>query len=136
MFKIITLFGVVLTLIITLLGSYIRLSDVDPALSNQSHIDVLIGSSHVYLAATLGLLVLLLGLLSWNQIQCRLAGMTTSLILLFLVGLQAVLGFSGKAIVNMPIVITTQVLLGMMTFWLLFWLYLRVNPAITGLGNV
>ncbi|MDD1628919.1 MAG: signal recognition particle-docking protein FtsY [Methylococcaceae bacterium] len=136
MFKIITLFGVVLTLIITFLGSYIRLSDVDPALSNQSHIDVLIGSSHVYLAATLGLLVLLLGLLSWNQIQCRLAGMTTSLILLFLVGLQAVLGFSGKAIVDMPIVITTQVLLGMMTFWLLFWLYLRVNPAITGLGNV
>jgi fused signal recognition particle receptor len=136
MFKIITLFSVVLTLIITVLGSYTRLSGVDAALPNQGHIDVMIGSSHVYLAATLGLLVLLLGLLSWSQKQCRLAAMTTSLILLFLVGLQAVLGFLGQAISDMPIVITTKVLLGMMTFWLLFWLYLRVNPAITGLGNV
>ena len=59
MFRIITLFGVVLTLIITVLGSYIRLSGVDLALSNQSFINVLIGSSHVYLAATLGLLVLM-----------------------------------------------------------------------------
>ncbi len=122
MFKIITLFSVVLTLIITVLGSYTRLSGVDAALSNQGHIDVMIGSSHVYLAATLGLLVLLLGLLSWSQKQCRLAAMTTSLILLFLVGLQAVLGFLGQAISDMPIVITTKVLLGMMTFWLLFWL--------------
>ena len=65
MFRKITLFGVVLTLIIIVLGSYIRLSGADLALSNQSFIDVLIGSSHVYLAATLGLLVLLLGLLSW-----------------------------------------------------------------------
>ena len=36
----------------------------------------------------------------------------------------------------MPIVITTHVLLGMITFWLLFWLYLRVNPAIAGRVNV
>ena len=68
MFRKLTLFGVVLTLIIIVLGSYIRLSGVDNlALSNQSFIDLLIGRSHVYLAATLGLLVLLLGLLSWQQ---------------------------------------------------------------------
>jgi fused signal recognition particle receptor len=58
--------------------------------------------------------------------------MTTSLILLVLVGLQSALGYWAKAIHVMPIVITTHVLLGMMTFWLLFWLYLRVNPAIAG----
>ncbi len=56
--------------------------------------------------------------------------MTTSLILLVLVGFTSSLGvFGGKACIVMPIVITTHVLLGMMTFWLLFWLYLRVNPA-------
>ena len=135
MFRIITLIGVVLTLIITVLGSYIRLSGADLALSNQSQIGVLIGNSHVYLAAILGLLGLLLGLLSWRQKQCRLAAMSASLILLVLIGLQAALGFWAKAIIDMPIVITTHVLLGMITFWLFFWLYLRVNPAIAVLVN-
>jgi len=133
MFRNITLFGVVLTLIIIVFGAYIRLSGVDNlALSDQSFIDLFIGSSHVYLAATLGLSILLLGLLSLKQHQCPLAAITTSLILLVLVGLQAALGVWAKAIIDMPIVITTQVLLGMITFWLLFWLYLRVNPAIAG----
>ena len=136
MFRKITLSGVVLTLIFTVLGSYIRLSGADLALSNQSFIDVLIGSSHIYLAVTLGLLVLLLGLLSLQQKQCRFAAMTTSSILLVLVGLQAALEFWAKAIVVMPIVITTHVLLGMITSWLLFWLYLRVNPAIAGRVSV
>jgi len=136
MFRIITLFGVVLTLIITVLGSYIRLSGVDLVLSNQSSIDVSIGNSHVYLAASLGLLVLLLGVLSWQQKKCRLAAMSASLILLVLIGLQAALGFWAKALNEMPIVVTTHVFLGMITFWLFFWLYLRVNPAITGLVNV
>jgi fused signal recognition particle receptor len=136
MFRKISLFGVVLTLIITVLIAYIRLSGADLALSNQSFIDVLIGNSHVYLAATLGLLVLLLGLLSWQQQQCRLSAMTASLILLVLVGVQAALGFWAKAIVDMPSVITTHVLLGMITFWLLFWLYLRVNPVITARVSV
>ena len=136
MFRKLTLFGVVLTLIIIVLGSYIRLSGVDNlALSDQSFIDLLIGRSHVYLAATLGLLVMLLGLMSWQQ-RCRLAAMTTSLVLLVLVGLQAALGILGKAVVDMPIVITMHVLMGMITFWLLFWLYLRVNPAIAGPVNV
>lgn len=136
MFRKLTLFGVVLTLIIIVLGSYIRLSGVDNlALSDQSFIDLLIGGSHVYLSATLGLLVMLLGLMSWQQ-RCRLAAMTTSLVLLLLVSLLAALGFWGKAVVDMPIVITTHVLMGMITFWLLFWLYLRVNPAIAGSVSV
>ena len=132
MFRKITLFGVVLTLIIIVLGSYTRLSGSDLLLPTQSFIDVLKSSSHVYLAATLGLVVLLLGLLSWQQQQCRLAALAASLILIVLVGLQAALGFWVKALVDMPIVIMSQVLLGMITFWLLFWLYLRVNPAIAG----
>ena len=135
MFRKLTLFGVVLTLIIIVLGSYIRLSGVDNlALSDQSFIDLLIGRSHLYLAATLGLLVMLLGVMVWQQ-RCRLAAMTTSLVLLVLVGLQAALGFWGKAVVDMPVVITMHVLMGMITFWLLFWLYLWVNSAIAGPVN-
>jgi fused signal recognition particle receptor len=132
MFRIITLFGVVLTLTLTVLASYVRLSGVDLVLSNQNLFDVVIGSSHVYLAATLGLIVLVLALLSWRQKQCRIAAIRTSLILLVLVGLQAALGFWAKAFNAMPIVVTTHVILGMTTFWLLFWLYLRANPAIAG----
>ena len=136
MFRIITLFGAILTLLISVLGSYARLSGVGSALSNQSLIDQLIAGSHVYLAAILGLLVVLLGLLSWQQKQCRLAALTTSLILLVLVCLQAALGFWAKAFNAMPIVVTTHVILGMTTFWLFFWLYLRVNPAINSLLKV
>ncbi|MGR8997685.1 MAG: signal recognition particle-docking protein FtsY [Gammaproteobacteria bacterium] len=132
MFRKITLFGVVLALIVIVLGSYVRLSGAEPALSFQGFVKLLQEGGHVYLASALGLLVLLLGLFSWSQQQCRIAAMTASFLLIVLVGLQAALGFWAKAIHMMPIVITTQVLLGMITFCLLFWLYLRVNPAIAG----
>ncbi len=132
MFRKITLFGVVLALIVIVLGSYVRLSGAEPALSHQGFIKLLQEGGHVYLAAALGLLVLLLGLFSWSQQQCRLAAMTTSCMLIVLVGLQAALGFWAKTIHMMPVVITIHVVLGMLTFWLLFWLYLRVNPAIAG----
>ncbi|MDD1613499.1 MAG: COX15/CtaA family protein, partial [Methylococcaceae bacterium] len=134
MFRKLTQFCVALTLLIIVLGSYLRLLGADPGLSNQTLIDVFNkGSGHIYLTATLGLLVLLLGLLSWRQKQCRFAAITASLMLIVLVGMQAALGFWAKAIVVMPIVIMTHVILGMITFWLLFWLYLRVNPATAGL---
>jgi len=136
MFRKMTLFGVVLALIVIVLGSYVRLSGAEPALPNQDFIKVLQEGGHVYLEAALGLLILLLGLFSWGQQQCRLAAMTTSFMLIVLVGLQAALGYWAKAIHIMPIVITTHVLLGMITFWLLFWLYLRVNPAIAGRRQV
>ena len=135
MFRKITLFCVVLTLIITVSASYIRFSGADLALANQSFIEVL-KSSHFYLVDTLGLLIILLGLLSWRQQQCRPAAITASLTLVILVGIQAAFGFWAKAIIDMPIVITAQVMLGMITFWLLFWLYLRVNPLISGRAGV
>lgn len=136
MFRKLTLFGVFLTLIIVVSGSYIRLSGADPVLSSQSLVDVLRGSVHIYLAGTSGLLVLLLGLFSWQQRSCRFAAITASVMLLVLVGLQAALGVWAQAIIAMPIIIIIHVLLGMITFWLLFWLYLRVNPSIAGQINV
>ena len=132
MFRKLTLFGVVLTLIIILLGSYTRLSGADPALSSTSLMALLKSGAHVYLAAASGLLVVLLCLLAWRQQPRNTAVITTSLTLTVLVGLQAALGVWAKAIHIMPVVITAQVVLGMLTFGLMFGLYLRVNPAITG----
>ena len=131
MFRNITLVGVILTLIIIALGAYCRLSGVDP-------LSFMAVSSHDYLTASLALLVLLLSLLSWKQPN-PLAVVPRSFMLLILVGLQTTLGFYTKAIAMMPVVITAHVVLGMLTFWLLFGLYLRTKPRLgverTGLVN-
>lgn len=125
MFKKITLLGVVLTLIIIVSGAYLRLSGVDLTLPDQN----LLANSHAYLTFTLAISVLLLTVMSWQQ-HCRLAAVSSSLTLLLLVGLLAAFGYWAKALAIMPIVITTHVTLGMMTFWLFFGLYLRVNSAL------
>ena len=132
MFRKLTLFGVVLTLIIILLGSYTRLSGADLALSSTGLTALLKGGAHVYLAAVSGLLVVWLCWSAWRQQPRNTPVIMTSLTLVLLVGLQAALGVWAKAVHLMPVVITAQVLLGMLTFGLMFGLYLRINPAITG----
>ena len=89
--------------------------------------------SHRYLAATLAIAVLVLTLLSWRQQQNRPAAIIAALGLVVLVGLQAALGMWTIKLHLMPIIVTGHLLLGMMTFWLLFWLYLRVKPNISPL---
>lgn len=156
MFKKITLFSVVLALIVIVAGSYVRLSGAGlgcpdwPGCYGQAivsdHADfktqaaeVFPGQtpdiakawkemSHRYLAATLGAAILLLALLCWREQQNRPAVITASLGLVILVGLQAALGMWAVKLHVMPIVVTGHLLLGMMTFWLLVWLYLRVKP--------
>ncbi|MDP2098976.1 MAG: signal recognition particle-docking protein FtsY [Methylobacter sp.] len=157
MFRKITLFGVVLALIVIIAGSYVRLSGAGlgcpdwPGCYGQAipsgsadfveqaartfpgHIPDLAKAwkemGHRYLAASLGLTILLLALLSWRQQQCRLAVVSAALGLLVLVGLQAALGMWAVKVHLMPIVVTGHLLLGMMTFWLLFWLSLRTNTT-------
>ena len=82
--------------------------------------------SHRYLSATLGVSILLLALLSWREQQNRLAVIMGTTSLVVLVGFQAALGMWAVKLHVMPIVVTGHLLLGMMTFWLLFWLYLRI----------
>ncbi len=159
MFRKITLFGVVLALIVIVAGSYVRLSGAGlgcpdwPGCYGQAIVSdqadfkahaaeafpgqtpdiekALKEMSHRYLAATLGITVLVLALLSWRQQQIRLAAVTTALGLVLLVGLQAALGMWTVKFHIMPIIVTGHLLLGMMSFWLLFWLYLRVNPKVS-----
>ncbi len=131
MFRKLTLFGVVLTLIIILLGSYARLSGSDLALASPVNA-LLKGNVHVALSVTSGLLVLLLCVLSWRQQPRKAGAITTSLAIVLLIGLQSALGLLATTINAMPIVITIQVLLSTLTFGLFFGFYLRINPVITG----
>ena len=131
MFRNSTLVGVFLTLIIIILSSCARLTGIDLTLSSAV-IALLKGEGHIALLATLGLLALLLCLFAGRQQPPKTAVIKTSLALVFLIGLQSVLAILAKTIEVMPIVITTQVLLSMLTFGLFFGLYLRSNPAITG----
>jgi len=131
MFRNSTLVGVFLTLIIIILSSCARLTGIDLTLSS-SVIALLKGEGHIALLATLGLLALLLCLFAWRQQPPKTAMIKTSLMLVFLIGLQSVFASLAKTIEVMPIVITTQVLLSMLTFGLFFGLYLCSNPAITG----
>ncbi len=158
MFRKITLFSVVLALIVVIVGSYVRLSGAGlgcpdwPGCYGQviisDHADFMARAaevfpgqipdialawkemSHRYLASILGMAILLLALLSWREQKNRLVVITAALGLVVLVGLQAVLGMWAVKLHVMPVVVTGHLLLGMMTFWLLFWLYLRVNPKI------
>ena len=157
MFRKITLFGVVLALTVIIAGSYVRLSGAglgcpdwpgcygqaipsDSADFTEQAVKAFPEQipdiakawkemGHRYLAATLGLTILLLALLSWRQQQNRLAVISAALTLLVLVVLQAALGMWAVKLQVMPIVVTGHLLLGMTTFWLLFWLALRTSLA-------
>ncbi|MGZ8180331.1 MAG: signal recognition particle-docking protein FtsY [Methylobacter sp.] len=158
MFRKITLFSAVLALIVVAVGSYVRLSGAGlgcpdwPGCYGQAivsdHTDFIAKAAeafpgqmpdiakawkemgHRYLAATLGMAILLLALLSWREQRNRLSVITAAWGLVLLVGLQAALGMWTVKLHVMPIVVTGHLLLGMLTFWLLFWLYLRVNPKV------
>lgn len=162
MFRKITLFSVVVALIVIVVEAYARLSGAGlgcpdwPGCYGQAMVSeqadfmaraaeafpgqtpdiekALKVMSHRYLTATLGVMVLLLALFSWRQQQSRLTVVTTALALVSLLALQAFLGMWTVELHAMPVVVTGHLLLGMMTFWLSFWLYLRVKPGITALA--
>ncbi|MGZ8190551.1 MAG: signal recognition particle-docking protein FtsY [Methylococcaceae bacterium] len=157
MFRKITLFSALLVLIVSILGSYGRLSgaelgcpdwptcygqiiisdDVDfkaqAALKFPDHLldfsKALEEMIHRYLMAVSALFLFVLNLLAWREKQHRLATIMTTLSLLFLAGLQAALDSWIANTHAMPVVVTGFTLLGMVVFWLLFWLYLRSNPV-------
>jgi fused signal recognition particle receptor len=169
MFRKITLFSAVLALIVILLEAYVRLSgaglgcpdwpgcygqflvsdDADfKSRAAQAFPDKPLDTvkawkqmGYRYLAGSLGVFIILLALTSWRQKQARLAAMTTSWVLVLLFGVQAALALGIVKTQAMPIVVTGHLLSGMLIFWLLSWLYLRLNPRVstsksrTGPGN-
>ena len=132
MFRKLTLLSVFLTLIMVMLGALIRVADVDLSGLNPEVMLFLKGPGHQYLTATLaGLVVLLAGLSAWQK-TAKVATLVNCVFVLLLVGAQGALGFWAQALITMPFIITGHVLLGLLTFWGLFSVYLRANPAISG----
>ncbi|MDP2901960.1 MAG: signal recognition particle-docking protein FtsY [Methylovulum sp.] len=155
MFRKITLFSVVLALIVSVFGCYMRLSDALPGCPDwaECYGDVVISDKHYqklplvleqisalfdagknmlyrYLIAGLALLILVLGVLGWRGTNYRLSAMLTISGLFLLVALQALLNVWMPDALMLPTVAAANLLLGMISFWLLFWLYLRSGPAV------
>lgn len=158
MYRKTTLFTLVLALVVIVLGSYVRLSGaglgcpdwpgcygkamVESNLEFRTQAEARFPGNplniskawkemtHRYVAGFLGILVLVLVLMAWTQKQCRAAALTSTMLLLFLVGLQAALGMWTVTMKVMPVIVTGHLLLGFITFWWLYWIYLRVNPHI------
>ena len=124
MFRKLTLFSVVLTAIIVVLGSVIRISDVYTNLIDQNLIQLLKGQVHDYVTATLGLTVLLLSVFSWRQKSNNTKLVLNTSFVLVLVVLQAALGYWAGNLISYPIIVTLHVLLGLFTFWGLYSTYL------------
>ena len=161
MFRKTLLFTLFLALVVIVLGAYVRLSDtglgcpdwprcygqivIENTPEFKAQADALFPNnpldvskawkemSHRYVAGVLGFLVLILALFSWTQKQCRLASISSTTLVLALIVMQVALGMWAVKMRVMPVIVTGHLLLGFMTFWLLFWVYLRVNPMIARL---
>jgi fused signal recognition particle receptor len=154
MFRKLAFFCAFLALVVIVSGAYVRLSDaaltcpglldcntkgaVD--LNSDSQFEFLnrlpdtkkgwIDIGHRYVAGLLSLFVLLLSLLCWTEKRLRVSTITISIGLLFLVLMQSAVGLWVVTYKLMPILVTAHLLLGMLTFWIMSWLYLRTNPAL------
>jgi len=133
MFRKLTLFSFFLTLIIIVLSSWFRTLVVDQTLISAGFIGLLKDTIYDYLLVTLALSMSVVSVLSWWQKSGKVPALMTTLLLVLLLVLQATLLVVTKTIAEMPLVIVTHIVLGLSTFWLLYWLYLRANPSITGL---
>jgi fused signal recognition particle receptor len=85
---------------------------------------------HRYLAAFLALLLVAMTFTAWTQKQCRGSALMSTVLLLGMVVLHLMSDKWAIEMNAMPILITMQSLLGFLLFWLLYWLYLRVQPSI------
>jgi fused signal recognition particle receptor len=135
MFRKITLTGALLAFIVVVLGAALRLSGFETLSADKDLYENLLAEPHFYPAVGLTVLVLILNLLAWREQHCRLTAISISLNLLILLGLQ---GYVGIAIVlneQLPVLAAGHLLLGMITLWSLFWLYLRANPLVVRQQN-
>ncbi|MDA1343387.1 MAG: signal recognition particle-docking protein FtsY [Proteobacteria bacterium] len=126
MFRKITLFGVVLTLVVIVAGSLARVMGAESLFGlippQALHFKI------AYVLASVTLLVLLM---SWWQAHCRAAAMIAAFGLTSFLGLQVALGIGLLKAPDQAILMTGHLLLGMTVFWAFFWLYLRTDRGIS-----
>lgn len=90
--------------------------------------------AHRYLAAVLGLLILLVGAITWLSVQ-RWYDRLLSVLLVLLVLFQAVLGMWTVTLLLKPLIVTLHLLGGMMILSLLYWLLLMANSPPKALSD-
>ena len=157
MFRKVTLFALILALIVIVFSATVRLADLDgigcpdwngwpgcfgemandgnklsrPTLIPDEAKQVLkTWVTYPTVIACLGVLALFLTISGWMQTRFRVAAIVSSNILLAVLGLQLAIGIWSLKVKMMPVVVTGQLLLGFISFWLLFWIYLRSNSKI------
>ncbi len=155
MFKKLTLFCAFLALIVIVMGAYVRLSNAGLGCpdwpgcygkavvsgSAQFKADAAVQfpespldtgkawkeMTHRYLAGGLSVLVLVLLPLAWRLTQQRANALRLTLAVLVLIAVQAALGMWTVQMKVMPIMVTSHLLLGLITFWTISWTYLRTQ---------
>jgi cytochrome c oxidase assembly protein subunit 15 len=156
MFKNLVAFCILLTLVVVVLGAYVRLSDaglgcpdwpgcygnliIDEAPSgveqaNQAFPDRPFEASkawkemvHRYFASTLGFVILVLTLIAWRKPELEQRGKTTFLLLLVM--FQGALGMWTVTLLVKPVIVMSHLLGGLATLSLLLWLYLDVSSVL------
>ena len=87
--------------------------------------------SYRYVFLSYCFFVVLLLLFSVREKNYRCAAITSSLILLLLAGIQAILALQAIELKLMPIVVSGQYLTGFLSFGLIFWLFLRSKKGVS-----
>jgi cytochrome c oxidase assembly protein subunit 15 len=142
MFRALTLIALALTFVVIVVGAYVRLSDAGlgcpdwplcygrplPAqiADAAAHAKAWKEMGHRYLAATLGLLILLLAVTSWKVRRSP----RLSTAILALVAFQATLGMWTVTMLLKPAIVTAHLLGGMATLALLTWLALSLDKFV------
>lgn len=150
LFKSLVLVGVILALTVVVLGAYVRLTDAglgcpdwpgcygtltvpqSEAAILQAQVaypdsTVLVGKAwremaHRYLAGTLGLIVLAIGMLGWRARKEIQVSVWTPSFLLLLITFQAMLGMWTVTMLLKPAIVSAHLLGGMATLAVLTWL--------------
>ena len=148
MFRKLTFITLLLALCVVIMGSYVRISDaglgcpdwpgcygkmiVDPAeIPGHQAADAVKAwkeMTHRYLAASLGILVMLLagGVLRLGENRARAIVLTYGVLLL--VAVQALLGMWAVKFHVMPMMVSAHLFAGCLTLWLLYRLFLTTGP--------
>jgi heme a synthase len=142
MFRALTVICVALTFVVIVVGAYVRLSDAGlgcpdwplcygrplPAeiADSAAHAKAWKEMGHRYLAATLGLLILLMAIAAWKV--RRAPRLCTAI--LALVAFQATLGMWTVTMLLKPAIVTAHLLGGMATLALLIWLALSLDKFV------
>ncbi len=152
-FRTLTLAALILCAIVVVLGAYVRLTDAGlgcpdwptcyghvtagGALENQEVVDAaypgrpfhygkaLREMTHRYAASTLGLIVVLMSALAWQQRRDGVLPVRLTLVLLVTIVVQGMLGMLTVTWLLKPLIVTLHLLGGMTTLALLWWLWLR-----------